>query len=192
MPARLQVTFTRPPPGGYAPPPPTALVGAVGAPPGAEYGGAEETKHGGGGGSIRVEIIDDGAGAAATAAPAPGARSSVSLPARLSEYFKPDAGGGGGGGGDSVEAAGEDDDNALLLFDETIDANALLPDPADKAEFATYCEMVTAQECLAVMARHAELEAAVEYLSKASRATACGCCTLLGVPPLRRSHRVRR
>ena len=163
------MTFTRPRPGGYAPPPPTALVGAVGAPPGAEYGGAEETKHGGGGGSIRVEIIDDGAGAAATAAPAPGARSSVSLPARLAEYFQPSAGGGGGGGGDSVEAA-DDHDADAIRFDETVDTDALLPDPANKAEFASYCEMVTAQECLAVMARHAELEEAVDYLSKASRA----------------------
>ena len=162
---------------GPLPPPPRPAAlggGAVGAPQSAEHGGGDETKHADGG-----------------AAPAPGARSSSPIGAQISEYFKPNAGG-GGGGGDSVEAAGEDDNDALLLFDETIDENALLPDPADKAVFASYCEMVTAQECLAVMARHAELEAAVEYLSKASRATACGCCTLLGVPPLRRSHRVRR
>ena len=152
----LQVTFmrlasVRPPPETAPPPPPPAALdsGAVGAPPSAEFElGGEGTKHAGGG--------------AAT-------QSSSSVGARLSEYFKPSAGG-GDGGGDSVEAAHEDGDDALLPFDETIDENALLPDPANKAEFASYCEMITAQECLAVVARHAELEEAVDYLSKASRA----------------------
>ena len=36
-----------------------------------------------------------------------------------------------------------------------------------QAEFASYCELVTAQECLAVMARHVELEEAVAFLAKA-------------------------
>ena len=150
----LQVTFmrlasVRPPPETDAPPPPPPAAlgsGAVGAPPSAEFElGGEETKHAGGGAAIR---------------------SSSLIGARLSEYFKLSAGG-GDGGGDSVEAADEDGDDALLPFDETIDENALLPDPANKAEFASYCEMITAQECLAVMARHVELEEAVAFLAKA-------------------------
>ena len=50
-----------------------------------------------------------------------------SIDARLSDYFQPSADGGGGG---SVE---DDNDNGTMLFHETIDENAMLPDPADKA-----------------------------------------------------------
>jgi len=56
----------------------------------------------------------------------PAARLS-SIDARLSDYFQPSAGGGGGG---SVE---DDNNNGTMLFHETIDENALLPDPANKA-----------------------------------------------------------
>ena len=145
------------------PPPPPAVRfgGAVGAPPGAEYGDAEK-KHAGGA-AVRVEVVADGA-PARTAAAAAAMHSSSLMGARLSDFFKPTS---DGGGSNSVEPV-EDDKDAFMMFDETIDENALLPDPSDKAEFAAYCEMVTAQECLAVMARHAELEEAVDYLAKAS------------------------
>ena len=55
------------------------------------------------------------------------AASSSLIGARLSEYFQPSA---DSGGGSSVE---EDNDDSTMLFDETVDENALLPDPADKA-----------------------------------------------------------
>lgn len=47
---------------------------------------------------------------------------------------------------------GEDEDEALL------------PDPNDGAEFDAFIEMISARECLAVVARRAELAQAVEYL----------------------------
>ena len=59
------------------------------------------------------------------------------------------------------------DDNANEVEpdnDEDDDEGATLPDPADRAAFNEYTDMITSRECIAVVARRAELYQAVAHL----------------------------
>ena len=68
----------------------------------------------------------------------------------------------------SVFGAPRGDDGAAARDEEPDDGEAddesALPDPADRAAFTAYTEMITARECIAVVARRAELTQAVEHL----------------------------
>ena len=65
--------------------------------------------------------------------------------------------------GDDGAAAREEDPDDGEANDEA-DGECALPDPADRAAFTAYTEMITARECIAVVARRAELTQAVEHL----------------------------
>ena len=64
---------------------------------------------------------------------------------------------------------------------ELIDDEAQLPDPHDKAEFGAYCEMITARECLAVMARAQQEAEGANHLGlehDLREAQSCDSCQL--------------
>ena len=76
----------------------------------------------------------------------------ASLSGRLGRFFGLER--------DGAEAGADDDD------DDDGDVAALkLPDPKDRAAFDAFCEPVIAQECLNVLARMRELDAASEHLA---------------------------
>jgi hypothetical protein len=62
----------------------------------------------------------------------------------------------------------DDDDTASQEEQESdngeVDDEGALPDPADRGAFKAYTEMIIARECIAVVARRAELTQAVGHL----------------------------